>query len=178
MAQELTDTSDGCKAPRGDRFYRERDPIWSEAASDASEGWSAAVQLARTLHKVHYGPITSWRPLPTVAGVISQIDNMTAGLGKMDRTAEPNKLPECPFCGEGEALSLHSSGHHHIECQICFAQGPASDKPEVAIEAWGIRHEVVVLREALELMVNAFQGEHQTYRKTAMIRAREALAMR
>lgn len=66
-------------------FYREPnvDPLWHESAKDSREGWDAAVRLARTLHEIHYGPITTWRPLPTIAGVISQIDNLTAGMVKV-----------------------------------------------------------------------------------------------
>lgn len=56
------------------------DPLYQHSADDAFEGWTAAVRLAQTLHRLHYGPITTWCPLPTIAGVISQIDNLTAGL--------------------------------------------------------------------------------------------------
>jgi hypothetical protein len=39
-----------------------------------------ATTLAKTLHAKHYPQVTQWKPLPDLLGVLTQIDNMTAGL--------------------------------------------------------------------------------------------------
>lgn len=50
-------------------------------------------------------------------------------------------IKPCPFCGEGEALSLYSCGNHRISCLICFTDGPTAGTTEDALEAWNTRFE-------------------------------------
>ena len=41
-----------------------------------------ALNLAKCLHKTHYGENIDWEPLPDLMGILTQIDNMTCGLEK------------------------------------------------------------------------------------------------
>ena len=44
------------------------------------QDYTEAKNLAIALWKKHYSDVPQWKPLGTVSGVISQIDNMTCGL--------------------------------------------------------------------------------------------------
>lgn len=157
--------------PADNRFYRE-----PTNSVDLSLSRAQADQLLAHLCEVeaHFDLDSS------AASDIDAVRRLIAdGIVKYDiaaRADEASKVMLCPFCGEGEALSLHSCGHHFIECRICFAQGPSGSAPHVAYEGWNSRHEATVLREALVLMVDAYKGDHPTYQKAAMIRAEEALS--
>lgn len=52
-----------------------------------------AQQLAKTLHSLHYADNTEWRVADDLTGILSQIDNMTAGL-KPTPTAHAGDLAE------------------------------------------------------------------------------------
>ena len=45
---------------------------------EATHGY--ALTLAKAIHAKHWAAATDWRPLPTTLGLLTQIDNMTAGL--------------------------------------------------------------------------------------------------
>ena len=44
------------------------------------EAYEAALYLAQTLHEQHYSNVPQWKPLDDTVGVITQIDNMVAGI--------------------------------------------------------------------------------------------------
>jgi hypothetical protein len=59
-------------------------------ASSGEDGTLAyARNLAVSMHRNHYADVKQWRPLPDVLGLLTQIDNMTAGLVR----AGPSSLP-------------------------------------------------------------------------------------
>ena len=43
-----------------------------------------ATLLACALQRKHYPEVTQWKPLPNLLGVLSQIDNMTCGLARVN----------------------------------------------------------------------------------------------
>lgn len=51
-----------------------------------------ATRLAAAIQARHFPEITQWKPLPELAGVLTQIDNMTSGLVKRKR--DPLSIPE------------------------------------------------------------------------------------
>jgi hypothetical protein len=59
-----------------------------EVTPEAGAAMREALNLARALHRRWYSHVPQWEPLDTVAGIISQIDNMTAGLGERLDAAE------------------------------------------------------------------------------------------
>jgi hypothetical protein len=67
----------------------ERDALLAELA----EATGYATTLATAIHAQHYAKLApQWKPLDTVLGVLTQIDNMTCGL------AAPSAQPEACFC--------------------------------------------------------------------------------
>ena len=65
---------------------------WQRPAQPEQEPWllESTKTLAKTLAREFYPEVTQWECLNDLAGVISQIDNMTTGLMR--------KLPSCPPC--------------------------------------------------------------------------------
>jgi len=53
-----------------------------------------ASRLATTIYKQHYSDVKGWELCDTVAGIISQIDNMTAGIEIKRLTAERDAMRE------------------------------------------------------------------------------------
>jgi hypothetical protein len=51
---------------------------------DADDALVYATSLARSLQSKHCPEVTQWRPLPDLLGVLTQIDNMVAGLTRAD----------------------------------------------------------------------------------------------
>jgi len=64
---------------------------------DYKEALAYAETLAMRIHQKHYSHITTWRPLPDLVGLLTQIDNMTC----------PLKIPpthcQCTLCKTSEA---------------------------------------------------------------------------
>lgn len=61
----------------------ERDALSARVAElegERVETMRSAIYLAKILHRQHYSEVTNWEPLDYPAGVISQIDNMVAGI--------------------------------------------------------------------------------------------------
>jgi len=56
---------------------------WNAAIEDGTEAYREARQLAEFLHAKHYAHVKQWKPLEDTRGVISQIDNMIAGLDRV-----------------------------------------------------------------------------------------------
>lgn len=48
-------------------------------------------------------------------------------------------LKPCPFCGETEALGIHSPRKSAVLCGICFTEGPQGEYPRHAREGWNTR---------------------------------------
>jgi hypothetical protein len=72
-----------------------------EAERDAA--MTEALSLAKTLHANHYSDVPQWEPFDYPAGVISQIDNMVAGIierAKAERDALQAKLAVAVEAGE------------------------------------------------------------------------------
>ena len=57
-----------------------KDARIAELEAERDETMREALSLARSLHKTHYSDVTQWEPLDYPAGIISQIDNMVAGI--------------------------------------------------------------------------------------------------
>ena len=57
--------------------------------------------LAKALARKFYPEVTQWECLDDLAGVISQIDNMTTGL--MRKPVQPEERNFCPRCGKRTA---------------------------------------------------------------------------
>ena len=83
------------------------------AVSDATalaEAKREALYLAKTLHRLHYSHVTQWKPLDDVAGIISQIDNMVAGLVKPEAVSDAmvsiayNAWVRCPSRDHGAQM--------------------------------------------------------------------------
>lgn len=55
-------------------------PCAKQYALEECRAMSYATTLATALHAKHYAEVTQWKPLPDLLGVLTQIDNMTAGL--------------------------------------------------------------------------------------------------
>lgn len=55
---------------------------------ERDEAQREAVTLAKTLHRLFYSDVTQWRPCENPAAVISQIDNMVAGIMRKLEAAE------------------------------------------------------------------------------------------
>lgn len=51
-----------------------------EKNSQSTEDYDYAVRLATVLRDRYYSHVEDWQPLPTLNGVLSQIDNMIVGL--------------------------------------------------------------------------------------------------
>jgi hypothetical protein len=49
-------------------------------ALEVAHALKEATDLAVGLHARHYSHVKQWKPFPDLRGIISQIDNMTAGL--------------------------------------------------------------------------------------------------
>lgn len=70
----------------GQMFAGQRDCLIAESEhkaelkADLDTAHKEALSIAVALHKRHYFDVKQWEPLPDVAGLLSQIDNMTAGL--------------------------------------------------------------------------------------------------
>lgn len=86
-AEEALEISDGANMTAAAQYMgmkAERDAAMAEALS-----------LAKSLHATHYSDVHQWEPLDYPAGVISQIDNMVAGIierAKAERDALQAKL--------------------------------------------------------------------------------------
>lgn len=52
----------------------------AEVKAERDAAMREALALATTLHRNHYSDVPQWEPLKYPAGVISQIDNMVAGI--------------------------------------------------------------------------------------------------
>jgi len=52
----------------------------AELEAERDEAMRQGLYLAKYLHQKHYIEVTNWEPLDDPAGVISQIDNMIAGM--------------------------------------------------------------------------------------------------
>jgi hypothetical protein len=57
-------------------------------AGENASAHREALQLAKALHRRRYRHVLQWEPTDTAAGIVSQIDNMTAGLGERLDAAE------------------------------------------------------------------------------------------
>lgn len=56
------------------------------AAAEAEESLGYATRLAQSLWEQHWkAAAPQWKPLPDLLGVLTQIDNMTAGLVRTDQ---------------------------------------------------------------------------------------------
>lgn len=101
----MTDTDPRCEKcgnPRSNHLYRhpfvgpsQADTIKAIAAklkeveAERDAAMREALFLATTLHSRHYSEVTQWEPLDYPAGVISQIDNMVAGIVARAEAALP-----------------------------------------------------------------------------------------
>lgn len=52
----------------------------ADGLDQQQEALRYATELAKNLHTKHYSHVAEWEPLPDLVGVLTQIDNMTAGL--------------------------------------------------------------------------------------------------
>lgn len=79
---------------------------------EAQQANEYARQLAIAIHAKYYPEVTQWKPLPDLMGVLTQIDNMTAGLVKPGRLEADNQALKK---GEG-ALDLDAAAKKLAEC--------------------------------------------------------------
>lgn len=56
-----------------------------DARGEAAEDYAYAVRLATVMWRHYFPDVEDWQPLPTLNGVLSQIDNMIAGLLKAEQ---------------------------------------------------------------------------------------------
>lgn len=61
----------------------------NETRDQSTEDYAYSVRLATVLRDRYYPDVQDWQPLPTLSGVLSQIDNMIAGL---PNPAEPSRV--------------------------------------------------------------------------------------
>ena len=65
-----------------------------------AEACAYAHNLALMLWKQHYSDVAGWMPLPDLIGLLTQIDNMTAGLTKVERKCKHVfEDDRCVVCG-------------------------------------------------------------------------------
>lgn len=60
-------------------------------------------------------------------------------------------LTACPFCGQPPQPKELLGGGHLIACPKCGAEGPVSDNPRLAVQAWNRRAQPV-LEEAFRAL--------------------------
>ena len=92
------------KQPEGADWYDNRITAIKEAlAQPEQEPWllETTRALAKALAREFYPEVTQWECLDDLAGVISQIDNMTTGL--MRKPVQPDERNFCPRCGKRTA---------------------------------------------------------------------------
>ena len=58
--------------------------------------YAELLTIAKALHRDHYAEVTQWEPLESVRGIVSQIDNMTAGLPRTTWVSVDERLPDGP----------------------------------------------------------------------------------
>lgn len=74
-------------------FYGKAADTLRALLAERDAAYRQAVMLADALWRNHYSDLApQWRPLDTLDGVISQIDNMSAGIGA--RAAERDRMRE------------------------------------------------------------------------------------
>jgi hypothetical protein len=57
---------------------------WLKGESPTGAEVEYAKRIAMSLHDQHYPEFDAWKPLPDLAGILTQIDNMTSGLTRKD----------------------------------------------------------------------------------------------
>ena len=71
-----------------------------DTRGDCAAALAYASSLAETLHDKHYSRSVSWKPMPDLLGLLTQIDNMVAGIigtataTPSDKIAEAARVPE------------------------------------------------------------------------------------
>ena len=96
------------KQPEGADWYDNRITAIKEVlAQPEQEPWllETTQALAKALAREFYPEVTQWECLDDLAGVISQIDNMTTGL--MRKPVQPDERNFCPRCGK-RAADIHT----------------------------------------------------------------------
>lgn len=91
--------------------------------AERAEALREAKQLAEALHRRHYFHVKHWKPLDTTAAIISQIDNMTAGIGSNleAREAEITRY-------RSELTKIHKLVPGHIAGEIAWAALTGKDE--------------------------------------------------
>ena len=80
-------------------------------AQPAHDDYGSAKRLAESIYRKHYmEDAPHWKPLPDLAGVISQIDNMTTGLAKAQPALSDDELKALlrfnETCEDGEGYDV------------------------------------------------------------------------
>lgn len=152
-----------------DRQYDENvDRIAQQAAAEAraeaaeaerDAAMTEALSLAKTLHANHYSDVPQWEPFDYPAGVISQIDNMVAGIiesAKAERDALQAKLAlaveALGYYAEGtggDGYSIYAGGgvmhnNRRNRARSTLAQLTADTAPDPRIEGWNAAIEAAV----------------------------------
>jgi len=100
-------------------------------AAERDAAMREALSLAHILHKNHYSDVTQWVPLDDPAGVITQIDNMVAGivserdalLAERDKLeAENARLREALTWYRDNVLWCNNFGHEGTEARDRLAK--------------------------------------------------------
>lgn len=83
--------------------------------------------LATAIHRKHYHEVTQWKPLDYTAGLISQIDNMAAGLS-LDLAAAREELARArslvsDFIDDDDTPDANCSCHINPPCNDCVNNG-------------------------------------------------------
>jgi hypothetical protein len=82
-----------------------------------------ATNLAVALHAKHYPEVAQWKPLGTVLGLLTQIDNMTCGLVKPSQ-AEAVQPAQAVRLTDAQVAAAFgwTSGHGPLESEVRYAR--------------------------------------------------------
>ena len=59
---------------------------------------------------------------------------------EMPHDEKSYSLTPCPFCGCVACMvSQDIHGSYHVRCELCKAEGPCAERPDVAKECWNRR---------------------------------------
>jgi hypothetical protein len=84
-------------------------------------------------------------------------------------------LAPCPFCGEAEAIGIHTPRKSAVRCGVCLTDGPQADSPAYAREGWNTRADPAAVVDsgflrALLIAAPSHQGGH-SYSGAAIAKA-------
>ena len=100
---------------------------------DGDEAYDYAVNFATSLHGKYYAEAApNWRPLETTIGVLTQIDNMVAGIIEADRKVSRSEIA-APTEDEIAAYRdlFRSQLSKNMEARFCAS--PSTDAHRVAL---------------------------------------------